>query len=254
LKKKNHIGDKFGNLIVLEEAKSLKGKARWLCLCVSCDSKLLVTGDKLRNKGTKSCRACAAKTSWINRRNNIFSKKEEALSKEILKGKISLPPLGACLIPVVTAKIITDAIVDIEYKELVDNLQWHYLSGYATTSINNRLLSMHRMIAFSAGLVEELHPGKGGMEIDHINRNKLDNRVSNFREVTCSEQAANSYKSTNTSGAKGVYISPTGRFIAKITVRRKSMYLGTFDTLEEAKTAYEEAAEKYFDLPEGIKS
>lgn len=51
----------------------------------------------------------------------------------------------------------------------------------------------------------------------------------------------------NKSGIKGVYWSAReGRWIAKITIRRKSITLGRFQSIEEAAAARKEAEEKYF--------
>ena len=93
--------------------------------------------------------------------------------------------------------------------------------------------------------------GKGSTEVDHKNRNKLDNRAANLRAVTPSEQAANRGKNiNNSSGYKGVYKVPSGKWVAKIMVRGKSFHLGTFCTEEEASREYQKAADKHFCLPE----
>lgn len=51
---KNEIGNVYGRLVVIKAAESKNGKARWVCKC-SCGKELVVGGDSLRNKGTKSC-------------------------------------------------------------------------------------------------------------------------------------------------------------------------------------------------------
>lgn len=51
---KNEKGNIYGRLTVIQPAKSKNGKAYWLCKC-SCGKKVIVSGDALRNKGTKSC-------------------------------------------------------------------------------------------------------------------------------------------------------------------------------------------------------
>lgn len=51
------------------------------------------------------------------------------------------------------------------------------------------------------------------MDIDHINQDKSDNRISNIRLVTPSENGCNrSIPKHNTSGVKGVYFSPSRFF------------------------------------------
>jgi len=77
-------------------------------------------------------------------------------------------------------------------------------------------------------------------EIDHINGNKLDNRIENLRLATRSENRQN-HKTmrNNTSGFMGVRWSKKDKkWVASINVNRKSYYLGGFDTPEEASVAY----------------
>ena len=88
--------------------------------------------------------------------------------------------------------------------------------------------------------------------IDHINRDKLDNRISNLRIVTRSENQQNHKKfKTNTSGASGVYWSKkTKRWNARIWVKGKAISLGYFRALEEAKAARGKAEKEYYSLPD----
>ncbi|MFK5165264.1 AP2/ERF family transcription factor, partial [Propionibacterium freudenreichii] len=72
--------------------------------------------------------------------------------------------------------------------------------------------------------------------------NKKDNRLSNLREVTAKQNAENRNKIIAQSGFKGVKISPTNRWIASIGHQKKVIYLGTFDTKEDAHNSYCEAA------------
>jgi hypothetical protein len=84
--------------------------------------------------------------------------------------------------------------------------------------------------------------------IDHINLDRADNRISNLRQCTHSQNLANTRaRSTNSSGYKGVYFH-TGakRWQAKIKVNYRSKHLGFFDTKEEAADAYRKGAELYF--------
>ena len=79
-------------------------------------------------------------------------------------------------------------------------------------------------------------------KLDHINREKCDNRLVNLRAATSSENSGNMapYKS-NKSGAKGVYMRGDN-YISKISISGVNVTLGAFDTIEEAAKAYDEAA------------
>ena len=80
-------------------------------------------------------------------------------------------------------------------------------------------------------------------EVDHIDGDRSNNRLSNLRAVTRAVNAQNqrSAKRTNTSGLLGVSPAPRGsikRWMAQITVGGKKRYLGTFSTPEDAHEAY----------------
>lgn len=74
-------------------------------------------------------------------------------------------------------------------------------------------------------------------DIDHINRDRLDNRIDNLRVVTRSVNAHNS-AGRSASGEKGVTASSSGKtWEARIMVAKKPIYLGTYASLEEAAAA-----------------
>jgi hypothetical protein len=86
-----------------------------------------------------------------------------------------------------------------------------------------------------------------GMDVDHIHRNKLDNRKSHLRVCTTSENCRNQrMASHNTSGLKGACWSARDKkWRATIGIHGKQKGLGYFDTAEEAHAAYCKAAKLY---------
>jgi hypothetical protein len=102
-----------------------------------------------------------------------------------------------------------------------------------------RIIPMHRQLL---GLAHG-DPRKG----DHIStRETLDNRGSNLRIASNSESQCNrGIQNNNTSGFKGVsWHSQRNRWRATIKINRVNIYLGLFDTREEAYSAYCYAANK----------
>lgn len=95
-------------------------------------------------------------------------------------------------------------------------------------------IKMHRLI-MDAG------PGE---EVDHVNGNGLDNRRSNLRIATRSQNARNSMSRGGSSRFKGVYWYPykdgRPRWRAQIRVGGKRKSLGYFDDEIEAARAYDE--------------
>jgi hypothetical protein len=130
------------------------------------------------------------------------------------------------------------SIVDDEDFNEVSKYSWYYNAGYAMAkSREYKNVLMHRII---------LNTPKG-METDHINGDGLDNRRCNLRICTTAQNQWNRIKrKDNNSGFKGVSLKKaTNKFIARITVNKKRMYIGTFVTAKEASIAYNIHAKKY---------
>jgi len=81
-----------------------------------------------------------------------------------------------------------------------------------------------------------------GQEIDHINRDKLDNRQVNLRPVTRAQNTQNTEFRPNRTGYLGVRPNGSGKFVARINADGERLYLGQFDSAEAAARAYDEAA------------
>lgn len=77
-------------------------------------------------------------------------------------------------------------------------------------------------------------------EVDHINRDRLDNNITNLRYVTRRQNNFNTKLSKkNRTGHKGVYFhKPNGKYYARYKAQSgKYLYSGYFDTLQEAVDA-----------------
>ena len=76
-------------------------------------------------------------------------------------------------------------------------------------------------------------------EVDHKNGDSLDNRWNNLREATHTQNAWNRMDNPARALPMGVRALPGGRFQARITKNKVQHCLGTFDSAEQAKRAYE---------------
>lgn len=137
----------------------------------------------------------------------------------------------------------TFAIVDDENFKYLNQWKWHFTHGYATRNKyiretqKGKRVSMHRLV----------NKTPEGLDTDHINRNKLDNRKVNLRTVTRQKNMRNTgLVITNTSGHKGVYKDKQlNKWRAYIKVDAKQIYLGSYTKIEDAVTARKQAEIKY---------
>ncbi|MGZ8188476.1 MAG: HNH endonuclease, partial [Methylosarcina sp.] len=99
----------------------------------------------------------------------------------------------------------------------------------------------------SSRLVWIWHHGEipDGVEIDHEDRDRANDRIENLRQATSGQNSANTKRKKNQSGLRGVYKNGN-KFQAKIRVDGNQTYLGSFDTPEAAHAVYLEAAKKAF--------
>ena len=103
-------------------------------------------------------------------------------------------------------------------------------SGYIVIGLSGKRYKAHRLSwLYCYG---EFPPS----QIDHINRVKSDNRIANLRLATNAENKQNTSKQrNNTSGCTGVYFQKNGgKWIAYIKLNNRQIYLGIYNTKEEA--------------------
>ena len=84
--------------------------------------------------------------------------------------------------------------------------------------------------------------------LDHIDRDKLNNHISNLRYATASENNQNkSMQSNNTSGVIGIsFYKKTNKWKARIQINGVEKHLGFFNNKDDAITARTNAEIQYF--------
>jgi hypothetical protein len=111
--------------------------------------------------------------------------------------------------------------------------------GYKQVRINKKSYLAHRIVFL-------LHKGYLPKTLDHINGDRVDNRIENLRPVTINQNQHNrKLNKNNTSGHKGVsWCKLTNKWKTSIKLEGKRINLGTFDNLEEAAEVVREAREE----------
>jgi hypothetical protein len=111
--------------------------------------------------------------------------------------------------------------------------------GYLCVGINYNSYRAHRLIFL-------MHKGYLPKTIDHINGDKLDNRIENLRAATVGQNQHNRRtNANNTSGYKGVsWNKALKKWTARITLERKIIHLGYFANVEEAAEVVRKAREE----------
>jgi hypothetical protein len=132
-------------------------------------------------------------------------------------------------------------MVDDEDYEFLSKFNWQVdkyntVQTHKTDKINNTLI--HRLI---------MNP-PNGVEIDHIDGNRLNNRKSNLRFATSSQNKINrGPRKDNTSGFKGVSLNKKlNKYGVRLMIDGKYKHLGLFNNKIEAAKVYNENALKYY--------
>ncbi len=146
------------------------------------------------------------------------------------------------LIPLTQGKF---AIVDADDYERLMQYKWCCNNSYAarrskkSENTKRGIVYMHRLI----------NQTPEGLDTDHINGNKLDNRKVNLRAVSRRENALNSAPRKNkASSYKGVWLDnskPNRLWRCGIRHFGKMIYFGRYSTEEEARDVYEQKSIKY---------
>lgn len=205
-KKIDMLGTKWGELTVISEVEAQSGRRMFLCKC-SCGREKIIRGSHLRYGAIKTCRKC----------NEVIYE----VRGDITVGKLT------------NGHQFT---IDSRFYNKVSKHQWCInLGGYFFTRIKGRPISLHRYIA---NITDK------NIYIDHINRIKSDNRISNLRIATRSENSFNvDVREGCTSKFKGVsWNKRDKKWQAEICYKRSKIFIGRYHSEEDAAGVYNFAA------------
>lgn len=214
---KDLTGEVFGCKKVLHRVPAPRGtNAWWRVKCIHCGKEQDQMGTKLKHPTNQSC-SCRRDTTGVTNYRIVDD------------------------IVYITDNKGVEFFIDLSDFNKIKNYTWcSYVTTKGKTYVRCSYLqeSLHRFL---------LDPPKDKV-VDHINGNTLDNRRSNLRVCTHTENMQNQKLRTNNStGVTGV--SKCGkRYRAVIRVNKKDIHLGVYDTLDEAKKVRKEAEAKYFRL------
>lgn len=129
-------------------------------------------------------------------------------------------------------------LLDAADVELAAQYQWTVgTHGYATHGAGKNQILLHRLLM---GLT-------GAETVDHINRNKLDNRRSNLRVCTMAQNSMNKDRlDYGQNPYKGICKTRQGTWQAQITHKGNQIYLGCYHDPVDAAKAYDTAARRLY--------
>ena len=130
---------------------------------------------------------------------------------------------------------VAEAKISIEDIDEVSCIKWSRTgAGYVHGTIEKKKTLLHRFLF------------RTNDEVDHINGDRLDNRRSNLRASSSSQNKMNKGRQcNNSSGYKGITRTGSG-YCASISVGKERIYLGHYKCKEDAAAAYDSAAKVHF--------
>jgi len=226
----NLEGQIFGRLTVVKRDYTRDTKrARWWCSCICGNKELIsVASGNLRSGCTQSCGCLASETARMSMK--ILTDKHYNTYNLTGEYGIGYTTNGK------------EFYFDLEDYNLIKGYCWNLSDyGYVVTSLNLTGIPNIRMHRLVMKVTENKYM------VDHIHHILHDNRKSELRIVTRSQNGMNkALAKNNTSGVKGVYWDKTSEYWRPfIVIDKKQTLLGKFDKFEDAVKVRKEAEEKY---------
>lgn len=212
------VRDSRLTVIKLSDNRTARGATKWICQC-ACGSICEVEGGNIRQGVTLSC-GCYQKerASKTHKMFNVYD-----LSGEYGVGYDSKG---------------NEFYFDLDDYNKIKDICWNVGDdGRVSGCIHGKMVRMHKIITDTTFEV-----------IDHINNKPWDNKRSNLRISDKQTNGINrGCNKNNKLGVKGVNkISNGNKFVARIMINSKTIHLGVYDTIDEAKQARNKAEMEYF--------
>lgn len=232
-------GKTFMSWTVESLAYSKGQRLFWNCRC-RCGNHKVIRGDCLRSIKTDYCKVCKPRNKVVEMKDLPPDKQVEVRNRTYGIYKNTFVLDGDTVYGYTSnQECFLFSRSDLSVAKRHTWSRKHFRDGwYVYTTVKRKYTNFHTVIFDNEG---------SGLQIDHINRDKMDNRRENLRLCKGQQNSFNKKPSkSNTSGYKGVFHHCSGKWVSTIGFCRRQIGLGPFETREQAAEAYDCAAEALF--------